>query len=144
MTSVTKFITIVLAVIALAISSAKANNANPRDNVAKMLEAINKIRSARDITLDCADYVDRYIGHSDTIGHYFDVFAAAGVPVRYAYNGPRYFTYFEIGASRLRQTPGSQFGRRDRLVINFETDSARATAHVESCKAVLFAAVPYI
>lgn len=118
--------------------------AAPPDGFDAMLQAISAIRSARDITLDCTAYVDRYIGHSDSIRHYLDVFAVAGIQSRETYNPPKHYTWFEIGAARLRKTPGSRFGRGDHLIIVFTTDGPGADAGVTACKAVLQAAVPYI
>ena len=50
-----------------------------RGSVLSMLEAINKIRTRRHIKLDCSEYVYRYLGRSDTLKHYIDLFAASGI-----------------------------------------------------------------
>src|ERR1041384_6698466 len=77
-----------------------------RDNVSKMLSAINEIRSARDIKLDCGEHVDRYLGHGDTIKHYVDQFSSHGIQPQRHYNPPKHYTYFQI-TSKLREIPRS-------------------------------------
>ena len=84
----------VLTLIAFAISGVASSKADPRDNVVAMLEAINKIRTARDIKLDCAEYVERYLGHSEVINEYIRQFSAAGIQPKRTSSGPSHYIYF--------------------------------------------------
>jgi hypothetical protein len=117
--------------------------ADPYDKVAVILQAINKIRTARDVKLDCADYVDPYLGHSNFINDYVDQFKASGLQPISKYLNSKYYTFFEAAYSRLKGVPDSKFGRGDVLIIVFVTENQSDNSQIKNCSAVLKAAPGY-
>jgi hypothetical protein len=111
-----------------------------RDGVTLMLEAINEIRSARDIKMDCTKYVDAYLGHAESIKHYIDAFDAHQIKPIKKYIGPKHFTYFDIGYSTLKDVKNSRFGRQDVIVVGFVTENDSDDSPIISCSAILWAA----
>ena len=88
----------------------------PDDKFVAMLSAINAVRAARDIKLDCVEYVDRYFGRGDQLKHYVDAFAASGIRPKFVRQGEDYHVAFEIDYSHLQKVPNSKFAKRDFVV----------------------------
>jgi hypothetical protein len=117
----------------------------PRERVLSMLEAINKIRTRRDIELDCSEYVYRYLGRSDRLKHYIDLFAANGISPN-TVRGPSstFHVGFRIDYSHLKEVPDAKFGRLDIVAIVFIADGEGPDSLIHSCKAVLRAAPQHL
>jgi hypothetical protein len=111
-----------------------------RDGVTLMLEAINQIRSAKDIKLDCTKYVDAYLGRGESIKHYIDAFGARKIRPIKKFIGPKHFTYFDIGYSTLKDVKNSRFGKQDVIVVAFITENESDDSSIKSCSASLNAA----
>jgi hypothetical protein len=133
-----------LTVLAAAMIVSGAGKADQGDRVANLLKAINEIRTARDIKLSCAKYVDPYLGQSDVIKDYIEQFAAFGIRPKRAFNFPTNYIYFEISYPRLKDVPNSRFGRGDVVIISFVTDNDTNIARIRGCSAILKAAPNYL
>jgi hypothetical protein len=125
-------------------AGAKELNDVRSDKVTLMLEAINEIRSARDITLDCKTYVDAYLGHSKTIKYYIELFQAYGIRAERKYLNSKYFTAFDIGYPILKNVKNSRFGKQDVVLVIFITEDASVRAPIKRCSAILKAAPGYL
>jgi hypothetical protein len=131
---------------------ASLSKSNPRKQatsiankkIEAMLSAINEIRSARDITLDCETYIYPYLGRSDQLKYYVDLLAEIAIVPQRSRQTERYYFGFRIHYSTLRNVPNSRFGVTDVVAVQFETfvDDLNSTIH--SCKAVLRAAPHYL
>lgn len=109
-----------------------------------MLTAISKIRSARDIKLDCSEFVYPHLGQSDRIKYYIDLFSDVGIHQVTLRRGKNYVFGFEIHPSYLKKYPNLRFGRRDDIAVVFYSNSDDLDALIHSCSAVLRAAPNFL
>ena len=102
-------------------------------NVISMLKVISQLRSGKELTLSCEKYLDRYLGHSDSIDHYVEQFARHGIhPIRVLQNH-KHWVYFELPYAELKRTPNSRFWWSDLLGVYFVTENEEANSPIKHC-----------
>lgn len=99
-----------------------------QNRIDEMLAALNKVvrerrAQARRYNIDCTDLIPQYLGASDNVAYYIDMFAAYRLsPVKVRVHHDNYI-YFEIPYSRLKADHRSSFKWGDYLVVSFITES---------------------
>jgi hypothetical protein len=121
-------------------SRAEEIKAMPQEPLLSMLAAVNKIRSARIIPLDCDEYLYRYLGYSDRLRHYSEILEKQGLSRTVVKHRDKFFIAYQIAYGFLKQVPQSRFGRHDDLVIQFTVARDDEEGRIEECKMVLKAA----
>lgn len=115
-----------------------------RNQIIAMLDAINKIHKRRDIRLDCEKYVYPYLGRSNRLKHYLDLFSAIRIKPGVTRQGADRHVGFELNYSHLQKVAHPNFRAQDIVAIVFVANGADVDSVIHSCGAILKAAPPHL